>query len=82
MVQQPARRPVGRVHRAQESPGLGQQLSDRGGLHGREELTSMDAAEVRQVSEEVDTLGHDRKARHLSVCCVSVGGRAVVAITK
>lgn len=70
VVQESAGRAVGGVDGAQESPGLREKLPDGRGLHGREELPSVDAAEVRQVAEEVDTLRHDREPRHLFVVFV------------
>lgn len=65
VVQQPAGRAVRGVHGAQEAPGLRQQLPHRRGLHGSEELSSVDASEVRQVAKKVDALRHDREAGHL-----------------
>ena len=55
--QEPARGPVGRVHGAQETPRLRQQLPHSGGLHRREELASMDRAEMRHVPERVQLRG-------------------------
>ena len=65
MVQQPAGRAVGGMDGTEEPPGLREKLPDGRGFHGREELSSVDAAEVRQVAEEVDPLRHDRKPGHL-----------------
>lgn len=55
------------MHGAKKSPGLRQKLSNGGSLHGGEELTSVDAAEVREVAQEVDPLGHDRESGDLKI---------------
>mmetsp|Transcript_1936 Transcript_1936/g.3082 ORF Transcript_1936/g.3082 Transcript_1936/m.3082 type:complete len:202 (-) Transcript_1936:72-677(-) len=65
VVQQPARRPVRRMHRTQEAPGLRQQLADSSGLHGGEELPAVHGLEVRQVPQHVEALRDDGVARHL-----------------
>ena len=47
------------VDRTQEAPGLGQQLTNRGGPHLGERCSSVHAAEVGQVADEVEFVGHD-----------------------
>ena len=65
MVEQTAGRSIGRVDTAEESPGLGEQFTRRGRLHLREELTTMDGAEVREVTPVVQLLRDDGVASHL-----------------
>ena len=49
VTQQAAGRAIGRVHRAQEAPGLRQQLAHRCGAQLRKVRAAMDRPEVRQV---------------------------------
>jgi len=53
------------MHRAEITKGFRQQLAHLGGLHGREELTAMHAAKVRNEAQKVQSLGHDTEARFL-----------------
>lgn len=65
MVHEAAGLAVRRVDRTQEAPGLRQQLPDRRRPHLGEGGSSVDAAEVRQVADEVQLVGHDAQARVL-----------------
>ena len=65
MVEQSARRSVGGVYRAKETPGLREQLADRGGAHLAEEGSSVNTAEVGQVAEEVELVCNHREPRLL-----------------
>lgn len=65
VVEKAAGRAVGRVHRAQEAPRLGQELADRRRLELGEESATVDRPEVRDVPGEVELLADDRVARRL-----------------
>lgn len=58
VVHQPTGLPVRGVHGAQEAPGLGQQLAHRRGSHLGEGGPSVDAAEVREVADEIQLVPH------------------------
>lgn len=53
---------VGSVDGTQEAPGLGQQLTHRGGPHLGERRSSVHAAEVGQVADEIELVGHHAQA--------------------
>lgn len=59
MVEQTARRTIRCVDWACETPRLGKQLSDSGGLHLSEVLATMDGPKVTQVSGCVELVGHN-----------------------
>lgn len=56
---------VGGVHGAQEAPGLGQQTTYGGGPHLGKGCPSVHAAEVGQVADEVELVGHHTQSRVL-----------------
>ena len=62
VVEQAARRAVGRVHRAEEAPRVGEQLAHRRGAQLREEGAAVDGAEVRDVPPVVEALCDDGEA--------------------
>lgn len=53
------------VHGTQEAPGLRQQLAHGRGPHFGEGRASVHAAEVGQVADEVELVGHHAEARGL-----------------
>ncbi len=65
VVQQTAGRTIRRVYRADEAPRLWKQLTDRCGLHLGEESTAVNAAEVRQVTQEVELVCNDGETSDL-----------------
>jgi hypothetical protein len=65
VIEQSTWRPIRRVHRAQETPRVGQQLSHRRRLELGEEGSSVDTPEVREVSVEVELLSDNGVPRGL-----------------
>mmetsp|Transcript_3187 Transcript_3187/g.7996 ORF Transcript_3187/g.7996 Transcript_3187/m.7996 type:complete len:247 (-) Transcript_3187:913-1653(-) len=65
MVEQPARPSVGGVHGAHEAPRLWEELADCCALHRCEELSSVNAPVVREITQEIEPLRHDRVPAHL-----------------
>ena len=61
MIEQAARTTIWSVDGADEAPSFGQELANRGGFHFSEVLTTVDAAEMRQVAREVELVSHNRK---------------------
>lgn len=59
VVHEPAWLSVWRVHRTKEAPRLRQKFSDRGGSHLGKGCSSVHAAKVRQVSDEVEFVSDD-----------------------
>lgn len=71
MVHESARLAVWSVDRTQEAPGLGQQLTHRGGPHLSERCSSVHAAEVRQVANEVELVSYNAQPgvlQHAQTC--------------
>ena len=71
MVHESTRLSVWSVDRTQEAPGLGQQLPNRGGPHLGECCSSVNAAEVGQVTDEVELVGYNTQAsvlQHAKTC--------------
>lgn len=62
VVHEPTGLPVRGVHGAQEAPGLGQEPTDRRGPHFGKGGTPVHAAEVGQVADKVQLVGHDGQA--------------------
>lgn len=65
MVQQPTRCSVWGVHRTEEAPGLGEQPAHCGGPHLGKVSTSVHTAEMGQIADEVQLVGHNTQARVL-----------------
>lgn len=65
MVQQPTRRPVWSVHRAEEAPGFWQQPAHGGGPHLGKGSPSVHTAEMGEVAKEVQLVSHNTQARIL-----------------
>ena len=65
MVQQSTRRTIWCVDRTDKAPSLRQQLSNSRGLHLCEVLASVNTAEVRQVTREVELVSDDCEASGL-----------------
>ena len=65
MVEQTARRSIRSVDRAEETPTLGEQLSDCRCFELGEEATSVDHAEMADEAVKVDLFGHDGESRSL-----------------
>ena len=65
VVKQTAGATIGRVHGTEEAPGLRQQLAHSGCFHLAEERPAMDASEVGEEAEVVDSLGDDGEAAGL-----------------
>mmetsp|Transcript_120274 Transcript_120274/g.275492 ORF Transcript_120274/g.275492 Transcript_120274/m.275492 type:complete len:285 (+) Transcript_120274:2278-3132(+) len=61
MIQQSARRPIRRVHRAEKSPRLRQQLPHSGRLHCCEIGTSVHRPEMRQIPVSIQLVRHHRE---------------------
>ena len=62
MVKQTARGTVGRVNRAEETPGLGQELSNGSRLQLGKKATTVHHAEMTDEPEEVELLRHNCEA--------------------
>mmetsp|Transcript_39338 Transcript_39338/g.67502 ORF Transcript_39338/g.67502 Transcript_39338/m.67502 type:complete len:253 (+) Transcript_39338:79-837(+) len=65
MIEQSARRAVGRVHGAEEAPRVRQQLAHSRGAQLREEGAAVDRAEVRDEAPIIQALGYDREPGRL-----------------
>lgn len=59
VVHEPTRLSIWGVDRTQEAPGLRQQLSNRRGPHLGKRCSSVHAAEVRQVANEVELVSYN-----------------------
>ena len=59
VIEEAARRPVRRVHGAEETPRVREQLADGCGTQLRKEGAAMDGAEVCEVSPVVEALGNN-----------------------
>ena len=73
MIQQTTGGTIRSVHRAKESPGLGEELAHGRRLEFGEEGTTVDGSKVGDVAEEVEFVGDDRVSAGLLQVETGVG---------